>query len=131
MRTPLAIPAKNALVTNLADKTATLGMDEDGRKQLVADATTAIRDVVYPAYRRMIAEEQKLRPRATHDAGLWRLKGGSSYYFRLEPWGPQESEDDVRVSQSFYDAKQPGDFVCIGLRDGALNMPWYFVRDCR
>jgi len=58
-------------------------------------------------------------------------KGGSSYYFRLEPWGPQESEDNVRVSQSFYDAKQPGDFVCIGLRDGALNMPWYFVRDCR
>jgi uncharacterized protein (DUF885 family) len=73
-------PEKNALVTNLADKTAKLGMDADARKQLLADAATAVRDAVYPAYRRMIAQEQALRPRATHDAGLWRLKGGSAYY---------------------------------------------------
>ena len=73
-------PDKNALVTNLADKTAKLGMDADARRQLLADAAAAVSDAVYPAYRRMIAEEQALRPRATHDAGLWRLKGGSEYY---------------------------------------------------
>jgi len=73
-------PQMNALVTNLADKTAKLGMDADARKQLLADAAAAVKDAVYPAYRRMIAEEQTLRPRATHDAGLWRLKGGSEYY---------------------------------------------------
>jgi len=58
-------------------------------------------------------------------------RGGSTYHLVLEPWGPQESEDNIRVSQSFYDAKQPGDVVCIGVRDGALNMPWYFVRNCQ
>jgi len=73
-------PEKNALVTNLADKTAKLGMDADARKQLLGDAAAAVKDVVYPAYARMIAQVQALRPRATHDAGLWRLKGGSQYY---------------------------------------------------
>ena len=73
-------PEKNALVTNLADKTAKLGMDVNERKQLLADAAAAVKDTVYPAYARMIAQEQALRPRATHDAGLWRLKGGSEYY---------------------------------------------------
>jgi uncharacterized protein (DUF885 family) len=72
------VPAKNALVVNLADKTAKLGLD-DG-KELVDDATAAVKDIVYPAYRRLIAEEEALRPRATHDAGLWRLKGGDAYY---------------------------------------------------
>jgi uncharacterized protein (DUF885 family) len=73
-------PAKNTLVANLADKTAKLGMDANERSQLIADATAAVKDVVYPAYRRMIAEEQSIRPRATHDAGLWHIKGGDAYY---------------------------------------------------
>jgi uncharacterized protein (DUF885 family) len=74
------VPEKNALVTNLADKTAKLGMDSNERNKLLGDAAAAMKDVVYPAYKRMIAEEQALRPRATHDAGLWRLKGGDAYY---------------------------------------------------
>ncbi|MBV8977478.1 MAG: DUF885 domain-containing protein [Alphaproteobacteria bacterium] len=73
-------PDKNALVRNLADKTAKIGMDDGERRELIDEATAAVRDVVYPAYRRMIAEEQALRPRATHDAGVWRLKGGAEYY---------------------------------------------------
>ncbi|HWA92486.1 MAG TPA: DUF885 domain-containing protein [Rhizomicrobium sp.] len=74
------VPAKNTLVTNLADKTAKLGMDANERNRLIADATAAVNDVVYPAYRRMIATEQELRAKATHDAGLWRLKDGAAYY---------------------------------------------------
>jgi uncharacterized protein (DUF885 family) len=73
-------PEKNALVTNLADKTAKLGMDQNERNRLLVDAAAAVKDVVYPAYRRMIAQQQALRPRATHDAGLWRLKDGADYY---------------------------------------------------
>ena len=81
MKTLIApLPEKNALVTNLADKTAKLGMDPNERNKLLADAAGALKEVVYPAYQRMIAEEQALRPRATHDAGLWRLNGGSEYY---------------------------------------------------
>src|SRR6185312_1596091 len=41
-------PAKSPLVKNLADKTAKLGMEEGERKQLIDDATSAMRDVVYP-----------------------------------------------------------------------------------
>lgn len=57
-------------------------------------------------------------------------RGGSSYHLVLEPWGPEASQSNISVSQRFYDAKQPGEFVCVGLGNGALNMPWYFVRDC-
>jgi uncharacterized protein (DUF885 family) len=74
------LPEKNALVTNLADKTAKLGMDMNERNKLLADAAAAVKEVVYPAYQRMIAQQQALRPRATHDAGLWRLNGGADYY---------------------------------------------------
>jgi len=73
-------PDKNTLITNFAEKSAAIGLDENERKQLIADAGAAVRDVVYPAYRRMIAEEQVLRKRATHDAGVWRLKDGDKYY---------------------------------------------------
>jgi hypothetical protein len=55
----------------------------------------------------------------------------TSYYLRLQPWGPQPVESDVTVSHRFYSAKQPGDVVCVGLRAGALGIPYYFVRDCR
>jgi uncharacterized protein (DUF885 family) len=73
-------PAKNTLVGNLAEKTKKIGMDEGERIELIDGATAAVKDVVYPAYRRLIAEEQAIRPRATHDAGLWHLKGGDAYY---------------------------------------------------
>lgn len=73
-------PQDNPLVTHLAEKVKAIGMDADDAKGLVSAATAAVRDVVYPAYRRLIAEELELRKHATHDAGIWRLKGGSNYY---------------------------------------------------
>jgi uncharacterized protein (DUF885 family) len=73
-------PAKNTLVQNLADKTRKFGLDEGTRVELIDAATAAVRDQVYPAYRRLIAEEAKVRTRATHDAGLWHIKGGDAYY---------------------------------------------------
>jgi uncharacterized protein (DUF885 family) len=81
MKTLIApAPAKNTLVQNLADKTKTIGMDEGARIELIDAATAAVRDRIYPAYRRLIAEEMKVRARATHDAGLWHIKGGDAYY---------------------------------------------------
>ncbi len=73
-------PAQNAMVTDLAEKVAKLGLAPDERNAVIADAAAAVRDTVYPAYRRMIAQEQRIRPLAVHDAGVWRLKGGSAYY---------------------------------------------------
>jgi uncharacterized protein (DUF885 family) len=73
-------PETNPLVTNLAEKAAAIGLNDSDRKELVDQASSAMGQIVYPAYRRLIAQEQELRPRATHDAGLWRLKGGEAYY---------------------------------------------------
>lgn len=73
-------PTENPLVTHLADRTAAIGMGPDARSALIADAAGAVADLVYPAYRRLIEEEQMLRRRAGHDAGIWRLKGGAAYY---------------------------------------------------
>jgi len=67
-------------VTHLADKTAAIGMNKDERAKLIGAATVAVADTVYPAYRRLIAEEVELRKHATHDAGVWRLKDGDKYY---------------------------------------------------
>jgi uncharacterized protein (DUF885 family) len=74
-------PAHNVLVANLAAKSATLSDLSDGEKRsLVAEATAAVRDGIYPAYRRLIARMLATRPLATHDAGLWHLKDGDAYY---------------------------------------------------
>ncbi|MGD0190005.1 MAG: DUF885 domain-containing protein [Rhizomicrobium sp.] len=76
-----AAPDKNVLVTNLSSKMAKLGdLSRDEKAALMDDATAAVRDNVYPAYRRLIARMRDIRKSATHDAGLWHLKGGDAYY---------------------------------------------------
>jgi len=73
-------PKDNPLVTHLAAKAKAIGMDAGEAAKLVNEATVAVETIVYPAYRRLIAEELELRKHATHDAGIWRIKGGSEYY---------------------------------------------------
>lgn len=73
-------PEKSPLVTHLAEKTKAIGMDAGSAAPLVADAAAAVKNIVYPAYRRLIAEELQIRKFATHDAGIWHIKGGSEYY---------------------------------------------------
>jgi len=74
------MPGKNPLVTHLANRTAAIGLDGAARNRLIDGAVAALNESVYPAYRRLIAEQEALRTRATHEAGIWRLKGGSAYY---------------------------------------------------
>jgi uncharacterized protein (DUF885 family) len=81
MRTFIApVPGENPLVTHLAERTEAIGMDGADRNALINEAVAIMADAVYPAYRRLIAEEEALRKRASHDAGLWRLKDGAAYY---------------------------------------------------
>jgi uncharacterized protein (DUF885 family) len=76
-----AQPGDNVLVTNLVQKSAKLSdLDATERNRLIADATAAVRDDVYPAYRRLITRMQDIRKSATHDAGIWHVKGGDAYY---------------------------------------------------
>ena len=74
------IPGENPLITHLADRTTAIHMDAAERNALIKKAVATLLDTVYPAYRRLIAEERVLRAQAGHDAGVWRLKGGDAYY---------------------------------------------------
>jgi uncharacterized protein (DUF885 family) len=59
----------NVAEINAADKTA-----------LVQRAQTILHDEVLPAYQRQIDALTALRPRATHDAGIWKLPHGEEMY---------------------------------------------------
>lgn len=52
------------------------------------------------------------------------------YKFLLEPVGPWKEIPDVSVSRGLYDAKEPGDSVCLDVKQGALHVSWYTVHAC-
>jgi len=54
----------------------------------------------------------------------------TSYNLYLSPWGPEREQNEVSVSQRWYESLQPGDAVCPALREGALHIRWYTVRPC-
>ncbi|HEY4114938.1 MAG TPA: DUF885 family protein [Rhizomicrobium sp.] len=45
-----------------------------------ADATSVVSSKIYPALDRQIAALKALKAKATHEAGVWRLPDGASYY---------------------------------------------------
>jgi len=74
-------PAENVLVTALQAKIAAVeGMSDSAKARLVRDAEAAVRRRVLPAYGRQIAALNELLPRATHDAGIWKLPHGAEMY---------------------------------------------------
>ena len=55
----------------------------------------------------------------------------ATYQVTLEPWGPFARPSEAHVPQALYEQLQPGDTVCLGLRDGAFRMAWFGVAACR
>lgn len=55
----------------------------------------------------------------------------TTYSLDLPPWGPRTSAQSVSVSESLYDAVQPGDPVCVWLHPGALGQPWFTLHLCQ
>lgn len=77
MRAFATTPTADApLVTSLARRTR--------EKNIVGDwageATKIYETSVLPALKRQIALMESIRPKANHDAGVWRLKDGADYY---------------------------------------------------
>ena len=68
-------PANSPLVRSLADRARAKGLGD-----YEAVATQALSTVVAPALDRQIAALESLKPRASHDAGIWRLPDGEGYY---------------------------------------------------
>lgn len=74
-------PAQTVLVTSFRDRLAQVADIADADKTaLVAQAETIVRDTVLPAYQRQIDAITAIRPRATHDAGVWKLPNGEELY---------------------------------------------------
>ena len=67
-------PDANGLTTNIAAKTKDIPGDWATR------CAALVKDKIYPAMQRQAAELRAVRPRATHDAGVWRLPQGEDYY---------------------------------------------------
>ncbi len=74
---------ENPLYTVFASKLGKLPVSElstEAKNALLADAETAISEIVYPAYGRMIAFFTELEPAHTADNGVWSLPDGDAYY---------------------------------------------------
>jgi uncharacterized protein (DUF885 family) len=69
-------PAASPLVTSVVNRAREKGVAGD-----YADPAAKIySDRIVPALDRQIAHMESLKPRATHDAGCWRLPDGEAYY---------------------------------------------------
>lgn len=64
------------LVGSLAERAKAKGIEGD----YAAAATAIVADKVFPALDRQIAAMKAVQPKATHDAGVWRLPKGEDYY---------------------------------------------------
>jgi uncharacterized protein (DUF885 family) len=74
-------PANNPFVTAFADKMGSIAeLPAAKREQLRRDAEKIVASQIYPAWRKAIATLRSQLPKATDEAGLWRLKGGDEAY---------------------------------------------------
>ncbi|HET9692749.1 MAG TPA: DUF885 domain-containing protein, partial [Steroidobacteraceae bacterium] len=73
--------AQNALVTTLPDKLAKVeSLSDAQRRDYLQRAEELVATEVIPGYEAMITLFESMRPTATHDAGIWRIPGGTDYY---------------------------------------------------
>jgi uncharacterized protein (DUF885 family) len=74
-------PAQNVLVQSLVRRLPEVAeIPEADRAGYITRAETAVRDAILPAYQRQIEALRAVRPRAVHDAGVWRLNQGAEMY---------------------------------------------------
>lgn len=73
----------NTLTVNLKEKLEQIPaskMDEATKNALLARAERAVGESVFPAYKALATYFETLRPKATHNDGVWALPDGDKYY---------------------------------------------------
>jgi uncharacterized protein (DUF885 family) len=74
-------PADHVLVEALARRSARIAaLPADERDSAIQRATALVAKSVQPALQRVLAQMDRLHPRTTDDAGLWRLPSGAGAY---------------------------------------------------
>ncbi len=68
--------ASTVMVNSVTRRAKAAGLDGDYN----ARATAIVEKQVFPAFDRHIAAIEKLRAKASHEAGVWRLPDGDAYY---------------------------------------------------
>ncbi len=60
------------------------------------------------------------------------IQGGKirSYSLRVAPWGPQEQDNTVPVSDELFDDAQVGKTACVALHKGLFGVRWYAAAEC-
>jgi len=120
----LAVPAARArLVTALARKAgeAKLAGDWAGRCQAIVEKE------VYPALAAQHDALKALQPKATHDAGVWRLPDGQAYYRWLLKQGttttlsPEEVHNMGLEQNKAIEARMDGLLRAQGLTQGSVG----------
>lgn len=73
-------PTANALYTVYKEKIGKLKLSKKQKDALLAGCEEAIREVVYPAYQKLIEYHERVEKIATNDDGVWKLPDGDHYY---------------------------------------------------
>ena len=57
------------------------------------------------------------------------MSGGktTTYHLKVTPWGPRPNDENVTVTQEYYEQVKPGDKVEIYAMPGQLGIPWFTV----
>jgi DNA-directed RNA polymerase subunit RPC12/RpoP len=51
-----------------------------------------------------------------------------SYYIRVGPWGPRTADGEISIRKSEFERIRVNDEITIGLKEGSLNIPWFFIQ---
>jgi uncharacterized protein (DUF885 family) len=120
----LAVPAAQArLVTALARKTREAKVAGDW----AARCQTLVEKEVYPALSAQLETLTGLQPKATHDAGVWRLPNGEAYYRWLLRQGttttltPEEVHQMGLEQNKAIEARMDGLLRAQGLTQGSVG----------
>jgi len=76
----------STLWADFQSKVAALEIEDSEREQLLADARTALVDVVKPAYEQLITALEEQSTKASGDDGVWKFNNGEAFYAERLNW---------------------------------------------
>ena len=118
---------ENSLTTTFAQKLATIdGISDEEQAELSARAAETVETVVYPAYARLAAALENLKPQAGDAAGVWRLgdMGVEFYQHALNAYGARgKTGDEVHDLGLAEVARITAEMDAILIAEGLTNGP--------